>query len=437
MAGLVIPMALQNLINVGVTSADVIMLGRLGETALSAASLAGQVFFVMTLILFGLTSGASVLSAQYWGKKDTETIEKILGLSLRLGIIVGLIFTAIVWINPVFVMGLFSKEKEVIKEGIRYLRVISLSYVLSAITIVYFNIIRSVEKVLVATVTYAVSLGVNIVLNAIFIFGLLGAPKMGVAGAALGTLAARIVELSIMLWYDRKLNDVIRIRLKNLWLRDKVLMKDFMYYAFPVIINELLWGLGMAVVASIMGHMGQTAVAANSVAQVSRQLALVIAFGVSSAAAIILGKTIGENNRELAKRYATLLMQASLVMGLMGSLVILGISPLARHYMSLTDTAKEYLRVMMYVMSFYCVAQSLNCTLIVGIFRSGGDTKAGLIIDVCFMWTGSILFGSLAAFVWHLPVTLVYLILICDEILKLPVAYYRYRSYKWLNNVTR
>lgn len=436
-AGLVIPMALQNLINVGVASADVIMLGRVGETALSASSLAGQVFFVMTLILFGLTSGASVLSAQYWGKKDRQTIEKILGISLRTGIMVGLFFTALVRINPVFVMRLFSTEEAVIVEGVKYLRVISLSYILSAITIVYFNVIRSVEKVLVATVTYALSLAVNIVLNAIFIFGLLGAPKLGITGAALGTLAARLVELSIMVFYDRKINDVLKIRLKYLWMPEKTLMKDFMRYAFPVIVNELLWGLGMAVVASVIGHMGQSAVAANSVAQVSRQLALVIAFGVSGATAIILGKTIGENKKELAKAYATLLLKASLAVGLIGSVVILTISPLARQYMSLTDRAVEYLRIMMYVMSFYCLLQSLCCNLVVGILRSGGDTKVGLLIDVSFMWTCSILFGSIAAFVWHFPVPVVYMILMCDELLKLPAAYLRYRSYKWLHNVTR
>lgn len=436
-AGLVIPMALQNLINVGVASADVIMLGRVGETALSASSLAGQVFFVMALILFGLTSGASVLSAQYWGKKDRQTIEKILGISLRTGIMVGIFFTAIVRINPVFVMRLFSTEEAVIGEGVKYLRVISLSYILSAITIVYFNVIRSVEKVLVATVTYALSLSVNIVLNAIFIFGLFGAPKLGITGAALGTLAARLVELFIMAFYDRKINDVLKIRLKYLWLPEKSLMKDFMRYAFPVIVNELLWGLGMAVMASVIGHMGQSAVAANSVVQVSRQLAMVISFGVSGATAIILGKTIGENKKELAKAYATLLLKASLVVGLIGSAVILAISPLARQYMSLTDRAVEYLRIMMYIMSFYCLLQSLCCNLVVGILRSGGDTKVGLFIDVSFMWTCSILFGSLAAFIWHFPVPVVYMILMCDELLKLPAAYWRYRSYKWLHNITR
>ena len=184
---LVLPMALQNLINVGVSSADVIMLGKVGETVLSASSLAGQIYFIMTLIFFGLTSGAAVLTAQYWGKRDTRTIEKILGLTLRMGILVSVVFTLAVWIIPTHLMKIFTSDPAIIAEGVKYLKIISLSYTISGITMVYFNVMRSVERVIAATATYACSLVINVVCNAIFIFGFLGLPAMGICGAALGT----------------------------------------------------------------------------------------------------------------------------------------------------------------------------------------------------------------------------------------------------------
>ena len=197
---LVLPMALQNLINVGVTSADVIMLGRVGETALSASSLAGQVYFILNLVYFGLTSGAAVITAQYWGKGDTRTIEKVLAISLRFALLAGAVFTVAVWVIPEPIMGLLTNDPEIIREGASYLRIVGCSYVISGITMVYLNILRSVEKVVIATVVYAASLATNVVLNSIFIFGLLGWPAMGVAGAALGTCGARVVELAIVIW---------------------------------------------------------------------------------------------------------------------------------------------------------------------------------------------------------------------------------------------
>ena len=199
-AGLVLPMALQNLINVGVSSADVIMLGKVGEIALSAASLANQVFFILNLALFGLTSGASVLTAQYWGKQDTRTIEKVMGMSFRIGLLAAFVVTAAVWIAPVPIMRLFTNEAVIIEEGVRYLKIVSLSYLMSAFTMVYLNIVRSVERVVIATVVYSISLVVNIILNAVFIFGLLGRSAMGAAGAALGTVCARATEVIIVVF---------------------------------------------------------------------------------------------------------------------------------------------------------------------------------------------------------------------------------------------
>lgn len=434
---LVIPMALQNLINVGVTAADVIMLGKVGEKALSGASLAGQVQYIMVLFLFGLTSGATVLTAQYWGKGDRKTIEKILGLGMKAAIIVTAIFTVAALLIPELLMRIFTNDPAVISEGVKYLRIVAFSYVFMGITQVYLYIMRSVERVVVATVVYLISLLCNVVLNAIFIFGLLGCPAMGIQGAALGTLAARFVELVLVFGYARLLNRDIKFRFRYLLRTEKLLLKDFLRYAMPVVMNEVMWGLGTAANTAILGHMGSAAVAANSVAQVARQLATVVAFGLSSATAIYLGKTIGEKKFEHAKAYAHRFLLLSVVMGAVGGVIILASAPITAAVLSLTPAAKSYLKFMFFVMSYFVIAQSFNTTMVVGTFRSGGDTRFGLIMDVSTMWGCSILFGFLAAFVFHWGVPVVYIILMSDELIKVPITWIRYRSYKWLKDVTR
>ena len=434
---LVVPMALQNLINVGVTAADVIMLGAVGEKALSGASLAGQIQYIMTLFLFGLTSGATVLTAQYRGKGDRDAIEKILGMAVKAAVCVTALFTVSALAVPELLMQVFTNDPVVVSEGVKYLRIVAFTYIMMGVTQAYLYIMRSVERVVVATVVYLLSLICNIIMNAIFIFGLLGLPKMGVAGAALGTLCARILEVVLVAIYARLFNREIRLRFKYVLHTDKILFSDFMRYALPVVVNEVLWGLGTAANTAILGHMGSAAVAANSVAQVARQLATVVSFGLSSAAAIYLGKTIGEKKTEYAKAYAKRFLILSIIMGILGGTVILAVSPLASAALTLSGTAKEYLRIMFFVMSYFVVGQAINTTLVVGVFRSGGDTRFGLILDMTTMWCCSILFGFLAAFVFKLSVPVVYVILMSDEIIKIPITYKRYRSYKWLNDVTR
>ncbi len=434
---LVVPMALQNLINVGVTAADVIMLGAVGEDALSGASLAGQVQYIMTLFLFGLTSGATVLTAQYWGKGDKDAIEKILGIAVKTAVFVTALFTAAALVVPALLLRIFTGDPVVIAEGIKYLRIVAFTYIMIGITQAYLYIMRSVERVIVATVVYLLSLICNIIMNSIFIFGLFGLPAMGISGAALGTLCARILEVVLVAGYARFFNKDIKLRLRYVLHTDKVLFGDFMKYALPVVINEVMWGLGTAANTAILGHMGSPVVAANSVAQVARQLATVVSFGLSSAAAIYLGKTIGEKRMEHARAYAKRFIGLSLIMGVLGGVVILIASPVASAFLSLSAEAKDYLRIMFFVMSYFVVGQAFNTTMVVGIFRSGGDTRFGLILDVSTMWCCSILLGFLAAFVFKLSVPVVYMILMSDEIIKIPITFWRYRSCKWLRDVTR
>lgn len=434
---LVVPMALQNLINVGVTAADVVMLGKVSETVLSGASLAGQIQYIMVLFLFGLTSGATVLTAQYWGKGDREAIEKILALGIRSAVMVTAVFTLAALFVPELLLRIFTNDPQVIEEGIKYLRIVGFSYIVMGITNVYLYVMRSIERVIVATVVYLASFVCNVILNAVFIFGLLGCPVMGIQGAALATLISRFLELLLVCGYAKIFNRDVTFKMTYFIHLDTVLVKDFLRYSLPVVLNEVMWGLGTSANTAILGHMGSAAVAANSVAQVARQLATVVSFGLASAAAIYLGKTIGEKKLLYAKAYAKRFLILSVVMGLTGGVLILLVSPIATTFLSLTGTAKYYLQMMFFVMSYFVIAQSFNTTMVVGVFRSGGDTRFGLILDVCTMWGCSIFLGAVAAFVLRWSVPAVYVLLMSDELLKIPITAIRYRSFKWLRDVTR
>ena len=434
---LIIPMALQNLINVGVQAADVFMLGRVGEKVLSGASLAGQIQFIMTLILFGTTSGATVLTAQYWGKKDTRTIEKILGMGMLIGIGGALAFALAAELIPETLLRIYTNDPEVIAEGAKYLRIVALSYVIMAATQVYLYIMRSIERFVIATVVYGASLIVNIIVNAVLIFGLMGFPKMGIEGAAIGTLISRILGLMIVIWYAKFRNKVVRFHLSDMWNIDKVLLKDFLFYATPVILNELVWGMGISANTAVIGHLGSAAVAANSVVQVVRELSTVVVFGVSNATAIYLGKTIGERQYELAKAYGRRFAVLSVITGFIAAGIILVSAPAVSRFMTLSPEAKSYLMFMFFVMSYFALCQAINTTLVVGVFRSGGDTRFGLRLDATTMWCCSILLGAIAAFVFRASVPVVYVLLMSDEVIKVPITVKRFLGYKWIKNVTR
>lgn len=434
---LVIPMALQNLMNVAVQSADVVMLGRVGEKALSASSLGGQVNFILSLFLFGLTSGASVLCAQYWGKKDTRSIETITGICLRFSILIGLAVTAFTAAFPGVIMKVLTSDSEVRALGIQYLRAVCLSYVLMTFTNVYLNIMRSMERVVISTVVCGVSLLTNIVGNALLIYGIGPFPRLGVTGAAVATVIARLVECLMVLAHNRWKNNLIHVRPGLLFVKNHLLLQDFFKISGPVVLNELLWGVGMSATAAILGQLGSAAASANAIVQVVRQLSTVVSFGIASATAIIVGKAIGEGKKELAREYGGRFLKIICVSGVVGSLVVLIVRPIVMAVMELTPTAREYLSVMMLLLALYVWFQAFNTLVVVGIFRGGGDTRFGLVVESVGLWGGSVLLGALAAFLFRLPTPVVFVFILIDEYVKFPLIVYRYRTYKWLQDVTR
>lgn len=434
---LVIPMVIQNLINVGISSIDVIMLGRVGEKVLSGAALGSQIQFILNLFLFGVTSGAGLLSAQYYGKGDYHMIEKIFGLALRIAMTISSLFALTAAVIPEILMKIFTNDPTVIAEGIIYLRFVCLSYLFMAFTMVYLILLRSVGRVKIATIVYFCSMIVNIVVNALLIYGLGAFPKLGIAGAAIGTLIARMTETLIVLIYDHFKNPVFSFRWKILLERDKALSQDYLKYSLPVVCNELMWGMGSAAITAIMGHLGSSVVAANSVAHVMKNLATVLCFGVANATAVMIGHAIGEGRMDDAKIYGKRFLGLSIAAGFMGAVLVLLLRPVLMATMDISAQSRSFLSMMLYVMSYFVIFQAINTTLVVGVFRGGGDTKFGLLIDSTFMWCLAIGVGYLAAFVFKWNITVVYMILMCDEIFKTPVCIWRFKSYKWLHNVTR
>ncbi|MDO4690592.1 MAG: MATE family efflux transporter [Fusobacterium sp.] len=436
MFALTIPMALQNLINVGVVSTDVIMLGKLNEIALSAASLASQIQFILILLLFGIGSGATVLTAQYWGKKDLKSIEKIMGIAIKLSFILSFLFFSLAFFFPKYTMRIFTNDFSIIEEGTKYLRIVSFSYLSSSISVVYLVMIRSVENVLISTVIYAISLIVNFIINYALIFGNFGLPKLGIEGAAVGTLVAKFIELLIALYYNLK-NNTVKLKIKYILNQDLFLKKDFFKFATPTILNEVLWSAGVAASVAILGRLGTAIIAANSITGVVRQLAMVVGFGLANTTAIMVGKEIGSHNYKTAEIYARNLLYTTFIFSLIGAFLIFFISPFIMKNYAMTDEIREYLAFSLKILLYYILFQGLNVTLIVGVFRAGGDTKYALYLDAISLWGWSIIISAIAAFYLKLPIKFVYFLIMSDEIVKLPFGLWRFKSKKWINNVTR
>lgn len=433
---LALPIVVQNLITTAVGSADVVMLGLVSQTALSAGSLAGQIMFVLNLVYTGISSGIIMLAAQYWGKKDTAAIEKIMGIGMRLSIVVSTVFFIGAFFFPELLMKIFTSEAALVEAGIPYLRIVSLSYLFMSISQVYLCTMRAIERVVFATAANASALGLNIVLNAVFIFGWFGLPQMGIKGVALATTIARGIELIICL-LDACRFKTIRLRPKFILRGSKVLTKDFFKYSMPAFGNEVSWGLAFSMYSVIMGHLGSDMVAANAVVVVARNLGTVICCGIANAGAIILGKTIGEGNFETVKEDASRFCKATLISGITGGIIIFILRPVFMNMADLSEGAKACLSIMLFINMYYVIGQAMNTTVICGIFRSGGDSRWGFICDFIDMWIFSVPLGFLAAFVLELPPMWVYFLICLDEFVKMPFVYRRYKSYKWLQNITR
>ncbi|WP_368235666.1 MATE family efflux transporter [Clostridium perfringens] len=432
-----LPIAVQNLITFMVSMVDTLMVGALGEIQLSAVSIANNLFFVLTILMFGLAGGSNIMISQYWGKGNVKTIHKILAIMYRVCLLITGIFIFIAVFLPKYFMGIFTTDKAVIDFGASYLRIVCIGYLFYSITNCTIMMLRSVKTVSISIIVYTASLVVNSILNWILIFGNLGAPELGIRGAAIATVCARITEFSIVLVfmfiYERK----IGLKLEHLLKLDKEILKDYVGLCTPVLCNELLWAIGASMISVIVGRMGTEVVAANSINGVAHQFVTVFIFGMSNATAVIIGNTIGEGKKEKAKEYAYSIGVFSVVMGCISGLMILLIKPFVVNFYNVSYSTKLIAMEIMTVTSGIIVFQSLASNFMMGVLRGGGDAKFVLINDLIFMWLVAIPGGFFVAFVLELPVALVFLVIKCDEILKSLTSVYRVISGKWINDVTK
>ena len=436
LASLVIPITIQNFITNAVNSADVFMLGYVGQTELSAVSLANQFQFLLSGVFFGISSGVTMLASQYWGKKDTNSIQAVMGIAIKIAFVITTVLAVGALTVPAALMRIYTNDEVLISIGAGYLRIIGVSYICMSFSQVYLCALRSMERAPLSTVISTTALLMNIVLNAVFIFGIGGAPKLGVMGVAIGTVTARIAELLLCL-ADAVRGKVFRIDLKIMFGRHKLLLQDFFKYAVPALINDCAWTVAFSLYSAIMGHMNADVVAASSVASTVRNLCTILCFALGAGASVLLGIEIGEGKLEVVKRDARRSCLVTLAVGILTGIVLLLIRPLVFMFFSLTERAGGYLDFMLLISAYYVVGQAMNTLLIAGIFRAGGDSRFGFICDVIDMWVYAVPLGFLAAFVFKLPVMWVYFLLCTDEFVKWPWVIRHYRSDKWLHNITR
>ena len=433
---LVLPIIIQNLLSAAVSSADVVMLNYVGQSSISAVSLASQYANVLFMVFYGLGTGATMLCAQYYGKGDKKAIQVVEGIALRFSMLISAAFAAMALFFPELMMRLFTNDAELITVGASYLRFMSVSYLCWGITEVYLAVLRSVGRVTISTALNVLAFSLNVILNAVFIFGLFGAPKLGAMGVAIATSLSRLTELMACFVVSHLSKD-IKLDFRYLFVRNKPLFSDFVKLSLPALGNDISWSVAFSMYSVILGHLGTDVVAANSFVTVVRNFGTVMCFGMASAGGILLGNMIGENKMEEAQDGSKKLMKLTVISGAIGGLIILAATPFVLKYASLSEQAMHYLKYMLLINTYYVMGAAVNTSLICGVFRAGGDSKFGFVCDTIDMWCYAVPLGFIAAFVLKLPVMAVYFLLCTDEFVKWPWVIGHYRSGKWLNNITR
>lgn len=430
---LALPIALQQFMTALVGACDAIMLGKLSQDAMSAVSLATQVTFVFNLFMFAFMAGENMFVAQYYGKGDYTGISQVFSLVTKICGCIAVVFLAGTLFFPEQLMRILTNEETLIVLGSEYLRVIGISYVFSGIAQIFLAIMKNCGAVNMSTLINGVMVILNIALNAVFIFGLSGFPKMGIKGAALATVLATVVQFMWSVGYV-----LCRIRAVKFSLRscEKKLFGRFWQKTVPLLINNLAWGIGFSMYSVIMGHLGTDAVAANGIANISKNLVVCFCLGLGNAGSIIVGNRLGADRLQEAKEAGETLTKTAIIAGIVSGLVLIALSPFITKMVDLTPTARGYLQKMLLISSYYIAGKSVNCMTIGGIFAAGGDSKFGMLCDSVTLWCIIVPLGCICAFILKLPVMIVYFVLNLDEIIKLPVVYKHYKKYKWIKNLT-
>lgn len=430
-------LALQNLITCAVNLADNVMIGGYSQTAMSGVAIVNQIQFLLQMLMLGTGGAIGVLGSQYWGKKELAPVRKATSIGLVFGFAFAAIMMALVLIFPRQALGLLTNEEAVIAEGIKYLRIICFSYIFFAITQNLLSALRSVETTWIGFVVNSIALVVNIVLNYGLIEGNLGLPEMGVEGAAIATLSARIVEFIVVVIYVLCIDKKIRWRPKHLFRMDKLMLADYVRVGLPLILANGIWGIAMSVQTAILGRLGDDAIAANSIATTLFQVVSVVCYASGNASAVVIGKTVGEGDVPRVKAYAKTLQVIYLVIGLLTGAILFSSTDLIVGLYDVTSAADKLAREFIAVLSISVIGTSYQCACLTGIVTGGGDTKFVLINDLIHQWLVVIPSAFLSAFVFHWPIWVTFLCLKSDQILKCFVAVVKVNRYKWIHKLTR
>lgn len=431
-----LPVAFQSLMLASVAAADALMLGHIEQDAMSAVSLATQIQFVQNMFIFSVTMAESILGAQYWGKQDKVSLNKLFHISLKLNIGISVLFFIGCLFFPQYLMLIFTDESVLIEIGAKYLRIAGWSYLITGISQCYLTMMKVSDHPGRTAIISSCTVVINIVMNAVFIFGLFGIPKMEAEGAAVATLISRIVEVVWAVGISYKKN-YIHPQMKYIFVHDRLLFGDFMKCMWPLLGAGLFWGIGFTSYSAFMGHLGTDATAANSVTAVVRELLCCFCNGISTAAGIMIGNELGAGNLDKGKLYGQRLLVISFWCGAIITVAMLALTPVVSHFVILTEAANKYLFQMMLVTSFYMFGRCVNGIVINGIFDCGGDTMFDVYSLAACMWGLAIPLAFLGTFIFHWPVIIVYACTCIDEVGKIPWMLVHFKKYKWVKDLTR
>lgn len=435
MAKIAIPISLQSLITVGVNLADTVMLSGMGDAQLSASSLATQFITIFHICCMGIGMGASVLTSRFWGMKNESSLKMAITIMLRFCFIFSLIFTVATILAPTLIMRIYTNDATIISYGVVYLRWMIPTYFCLGFSLTSTIVLRSVGQVKIPLICSILAFFINIFFNWVFIFGHLGAPRMEIAGAALGTLIARVFELVFICGYFFFFDKRITYRIKDLFMKCRSMLREYVKISIPVLISDGLLALGNSAVATVMGHIGAAFVAANSVTTVVQQLSSVLTQGISNASGIITGHTMGKGDRQKAQEQGYAFLFMGFAIGCVAALIILLVRDPIIAFYNVSPEAKTIAKSLMNAILFIIIFQAMNSILTKGVLRAGGDTRFLMLGDILFLWVASIPLGALAGLVLHLPPFWIYTFLKIDQIIKCIWCYFRLRSGKWLKNI--
>lgn len=432
-----LPAAFQGLISMSVNMLDNLMVGSLDDLTLASVSLANQATTLFTFLVNGIGGGAAVLISQYWGKKDFERIRRIFGVILRFASIIGLLIAVLVWLFPHQTMRIFTNDPDMIRVGAKYVRIICLSYPLFAISNTMVVMLRWMEIVKIGLIISSVSLVTNFCFNYLLIFGNFGFPALGAQGAAIATVIARLLELSIASYYLFVKEKRVCFRLRNFFTHDREMAGDFWHHSIPIILGDSQWGLVGAAKAMLIGRLGVTMVSANSIADVFLSLALIFTNGLSNGACVVIGKSVGEKDYAKTRRYSNTIQIIFAGLAVLVSATVLLMSLFVPSFYNVSEETRRLASTFLVIGAFTHLGTCYHAACFTGINRGAGDGKFVMKVDMICGWLVVIPLTFLAGFVLHWPLWAVYLCTRIDQCFKWIIAFFRLRGNKWIKNVTR